>query len=101
MNECSLNTDNCDANAACTDTEGSFTCTCNPGYTGDGITCTSESTYLTIIVSSTPCYLVSQICGIIDNCDVNAACTETTGTFSCSCIAGFTGDGVTCQSNNP
>ena len=41
INECSLNTDNCDANAACADTEGSFTCTCNPGYEGDGVTCQS------------------------------------------------------------
>lgn len=33
-------TDNCNANAACTNTPGSFTCACMTGYTGDGITCT-------------------------------------------------------------
>ena len=43
-NECTLGTDNCDANAACADTEGSFTCTCNPGYEGDGVTCQSKNT---------------------------------------------------------
>ena len=42
INECALNTDSCNANAACADTEGSFTCTCNPGYEGDGVTCTSS-----------------------------------------------------------
>ena len=32
-------TDNCDANADCTNTPGSFNCVCNAGYTGDGINC--------------------------------------------------------------
>ena len=30
---------NCDTNAACNDTAGSFTCACSPGYSGDGISC--------------------------------------------------------------
>ena len=29
----------CDANANCTDTEGSYFCICRTGYTGDGDTC--------------------------------------------------------------
>ena len=32
-------TDDCDENATCRDTDGSFTCTCNEGYMGDGQTC--------------------------------------------------------------
>ena len=33
----------CHPNASCTDTDGSYTCTCNPGFTGDGfVSCTSE-----------------------------------------------------------
>ncbi|MBK8252007.1 MAG: DUF4215 domain-containing protein [Polyangiaceae bacterium] len=39
--ECTLNTDNCDANATCTNTPGSFTCACNVGFTGNGVTCTN------------------------------------------------------------
>ena len=33
---------NCDENAQCTDTPGSFNCTCNPGYEGNGLNCTSK-----------------------------------------------------------
>ena len=39
MNECIDKTHDCHVNAFCTDAEESFTCTCKPGYTGDGKTC--------------------------------------------------------------
>ncbi len=41
--ECALGTDNCNTNAACTNTVGSFTCACNEGYSGDGVTCAGQS----------------------------------------------------------
>ena len=37
--ECSDSTHNCDTQATCTNTVGSFICACNDGYTGDGVTC--------------------------------------------------------------
>jgi hypothetical protein len=40
VDECTAGTDNCDVNATCTDTIGSFTCKCNLPYIGDGVTCT-------------------------------------------------------------
>ena len=42
VDECSLNTHDCNANAICTNTEGSFTCKCDISahYIGDGKTCT-------------------------------------------------------------
>lgn len=39
VNECTEETDNCDNYATCTNTNGSFVCTCNQGYSGDGVTC--------------------------------------------------------------
>ena len=34
--ECLLGTHNCDKNAACTNTDSAFTCSCNNGYQGEG-----------------------------------------------------------------
>ena len=42
IDECTVGTDKCDQNADCKDTVGSYTCTCKPGFEGDGKTCTSE-----------------------------------------------------------
>ena len=43
IDECTIETDGCDTNAACDDIDGSYTCTCNEGYTGDGFDCSGES----------------------------------------------------------
>ena len=41
--ECaSANDNNCDSNATCTNTPGSFTCACNSGYSGDGLICAGK-----------------------------------------------------------
>ena len=39
IDECTTKTDNCDVNAACTNTVGSHLCACKFGSSGDGITC--------------------------------------------------------------
>ena len=40
IDECTLSIDSCAPEATCTNTEGSFSCTCNQGYTGGGTSCT-------------------------------------------------------------
>lgn len=40
INECLQGGNNCDSNATCNNTIGGFSCSCNIGYYGDGVTCT-------------------------------------------------------------
>ena len=40
VNECDLNTHDCDEHATCNNTIGSYECECNTGYSGDGNECT-------------------------------------------------------------
>ena len=86
LDECSNGTHNCDAsgNATCSDTTGSFTCSCDAGYSGDGVTCSN----------------VNECSTGQHNCDSNAGCTDNDGSFACSCNAGYSGDGVTCSNVN-
>ena len=41
-NECTNMTHNCHTNATCRNIEGSFTCTCKYGYSGNGTNCTGR-----------------------------------------------------------
>ena len=40
IDECANGTGDCDTEAECTNTPGSYTCQCNQGYTGNGTNCT-------------------------------------------------------------
>ena len=42
IDEFALNNGGCNTDATCTNNDGSFMCTCNTGYTGDGVTCTGN-----------------------------------------------------------
>lgn len=61
----------CDAHATCTNVIGSYTCTCNAGYSGDGITCADIDE-----------------CSM-NACGINATCTNTDGSYLCACLLGF------------
>lgn len=39
VDECALGTDKCSVNALCSNSEGSYSCTCKLGYSGDGTDC--------------------------------------------------------------
>eukprot|EP00961_Rhodomonas_salina_P070834 951402-Rhodomonas_salina.1 len=78
--ECAAGDDDCDANAACENSIGSFSCACNAGYSGTGVTCANVN----------ECVLGT------DDCHAEAACTDTIGSFDCACNAGYSGNGVSC-----
>jgi len=42
VDECAVNNGGCSPQANCTNTPGSFTCTCLEGYIGDGFTCSGK-----------------------------------------------------------
>ena len=44
IDECSSpDANNCSVNASCINTEGSFNCSCNKGFAGDGFNCSGKS----------------------------------------------------------
>ena len=47
LEECTTNTHNCDVNADCVNTVGSYSCNCRAGYTGDGQTCNGKKSTTT------------------------------------------------------
>ena len=46
INECKREIPPCDENATCANTIGSYTCTCNDGFTGEGSNGTCEGMYV-------------------------------------------------------
>ena len=83
IDECAdSNINNCSDNANCTDTVGSYECTCLEGYTGDGFMC----------LDIDECSNSTEY-----PCHPNAHCNNTLGSFICYCMVGYTGDGMTCD----
>ena len=101
INECDANNGGCSHN--CTNTEGSFECSCRVGYIldndGKGCSGTFQSDVYTGTVS---------IILITDNeCDANNGgcshnCINTEGSLECSCRVGYTldSDGKNCSGIN-
>ena len=48
--ECQNGTHNCDVNAKCDNTMGSFACACLPGYLGDGLQCSGERAQYNVLL---------------------------------------------------
>uniref|UniRef100_A0A0G4GGB9 Sushi domain-containing protein n=1 Tax=Chromera velia CCMP2878 TaxID=1169474 RepID=A0A0G4GGB9_9ALVE len=71
--ECSRGFHNCNPEASCNNTDGSFTYACNAGWDGDGLTC------IDVDECSDPAFP--------HNCDAVANCTNTVASFLCACPA--------------
>lgn len=92
-NECALSPSPCVTNATCKDPSsatGDVVCTCPKGYTGNGKTAAAGGNGCTDIdecTSGTPC-------------GTGGTCTNTPGSYTCTCAAGFkmiaTATGQTC-----
>ena len=70
-NQCLTNNITCSDQGTCVDGTLSYTCNCNPGYTG------------------TNCELVDNCLGVI--CSGNGVCQNGVDTYTCECTTGFTG----------
>ena len=85
------------------DTDGSYECMCNEGYSGNGTYCVGKmnpsSACLQFIVAFSFVTDINECSGLsMPPCDVNATCTNTIGSFACKCNTGYTGNRTTCTS---
>ena len=63
MDECSLNLHDCHEDGHCNNTKGSYYCTCNTGYTGNGVSCTGKRC-LAYVHKSYHCMVVNMFVAI-------------------------------------
>ncbi|GAB1599636.1 mucin-like protein [Argonauta hians] len=86
IDECAMNTSNCQKQ--CTNTHGSFSCKCPPNYVmaDDRRSCVFQD--------------MDECKAGTDNCSTEATCENTSGSFNCTCKEGFTGDGYTCTDSS-
>ncbi|XP_015774424.1 PREDICTED: fibrillin-2-like [Acropora digitifera] len=80
IDECTASHSVCHVNAQCTNTIGSYRCTCNPGYTGNGNRCTD----------------IDECTASPPACHLYAQCTNTIGSYRCTCNPGYTSKGNRC-----
>jgi len=113
IDECSAEASPCDENADCTNTDGSYICNCKQGFDGDGEVCEGKTVPSSIDMffveenqSKSNQILIIFVCASSDfdecslepsPCDENATCSNTDGSFSCTCRPGFSGNGSFCK----
>ena len=99
IDEC-LNETCADENAHCVNTVGSFSCQCNPGFTGDGQNCSGKHTYCSLVLWFYALFFCWYMYIDIDECmngnytcRQNEICINTLGSYDCQCALGYTLDG--------
>eukprot|EP00731_Ephydatia_muelleri_P035718 Em0151g10a len=124
INECLTNNGGCSQN--CTNTIGSYYCSCNKSYVlgSDGHSCNDvdecsaanggcqqlcNNTVGSFFCACQIGYSLqpngfnctdANECNGNNSCGMNANCTNTIGSYQCSCLVGFEGDGVNCTNIN-
>ena len=60
INECSADFSVCDENADCNNSDGSYSCTCKQGFTGNGTVCKGNYSAddLDLNVTTADCFLI-------------------------------------------
>ena len=87
IDECVKETDNCAAEGSeCTNTEGSFTCTCAENYEGDGLVCTFCDQNDKCGAGCSACSGDTLYC--MDNGDSTSQCVECYQADQCDTVAG-------------
>lgn len=104
VDECDENTGNCATEANCINTVGSFICQCITGYSGDGVSCNGKAegslnfSYYDHNNNKCTLFIDDNECAEGRNsCHENADCTNAIGSYDCSCIKGYSGNGRICD----
>ena len=82
--ECATGGHDCHSNATCQNQPGAYTCSCLPGYAGNGTDCDDVDECL---ISGNGGGSSSNADG--DACQENAMCVNYEGGFTCVCAQGF------------
>ena len=111
---------NCHGDSNCSNTKGSFYCTCYAGYSGDGVLCVGNTISCTVWNVHLKCiyFLCFENCPHTDinecdptglsadhqnmshMCHEDANCTNTKGSYNCGCQDGYYGNGRKCEGDD-
>ena len=101
VDECQTNNAGC--NQTCTDTYGSFECSCGTGYklAVDDLDCDGNNLTFKCMKFRSSCFIDVDECQT-NNGGCNQTCTDTYGSFECSCGTGYilAVDNLDCDGNN-
>ena len=115
VDECQTN-GTCPEHSTCANTFGSFVCTCNEGFMRNGSVCIGKMWLYYLgrhsLDRNTFCYLFTTVVDVVtfysylstdmDECQINGTCPEhstcsnTFGSFVCTCNEGFMKNGSVC-----